>query len=94
MLTALWLVGLIVCAQRVMHWQSVGDEALDEMTKHEYNYEEWNNLQRLLVQQANENIELWLLAAVVWSAILLVLIALVHRWESRVISEDVQSMGT
>jgi hypothetical protein len=86
------VVGLIVCAQRVLHWQSVGDEALEEMTGHVHNSEEWNNYQRLVVQRANANIALWMTAALVWSGIFLVLIVLVHRWEGRELEEHAPSM--
>ncbi len=83
LLAVIWLIGLYVCASRVIYWQDEGERALAQLSDESYNPEEWYNYQRLVVQQANDNVAMWLVAANIWTFIMLIAIFFVYRWENR-----------
>lgn len=83
LVTVILLVGLMVCAQRITYWRAEADEAIDALYENTYEPESWKNYQGLRIDKANSSITLWMIVAVTWAVVWVVVVLLVHRWEQR-----------
>jgi hypothetical protein len=69
LLLAIWLVGLLVCAQRIVYWNGEAEDlAIDWFNKPE-DEKHWEGEEFLALQEADRKMGMWAAGAVIWGVL-------------------------
>jgi len=88
LLLVIWLLGLLVCAQRIVHWSGEAEDlAIDWFNKPE-DEKDWEGEEFLARQEADRKVGIWTAGTVLWGVIGVAALIWVRRWEGREVDVD------
>jgi len=80
-LTAVWIIGILACAQRVAYWDGQAEEAVLDWYGQDPDHRHVVDEEVLAQQEAQKKATVWLSGTVLWAVLGALLLFQVRRWE-------------